>query len=316
LLGDFNVPGFDWNSGLPSLNSHLYTKLKGDVIHSATCFLGLIQHNYSDSGRNFLDLVFSNFADLTVDHPANGLVQLDNFHPPFIIECTMPVRRIKQNCNIFYKKFSAGNYAVLYNALYNCEWSSLYNETSVDAAVDRLNFSVTQAIDLAVPSGHIKKHKYPDWFSGKLENDIKKKNYFYRRYKKYKTGCADSIHLDMDDVVLNKPRDIAEAFSKHFHSIYSSSCYGTSPSVNQGAENLRLAPVFNSDVQNAIERLRPSKSVGIDEIPSFVIKGCCEIFVPALRFIFDLSLSQNIFLNLWKQSAIIPVFKKGKISLV
>jgi hypothetical protein len=71
-------------------------------------------------------------------------------------------------------------YAVLYNAFYNCDWSSLYSEISVSAAVGRLNFAVTQAIDLAVPSGHIKKHKYPDWFSGKLKTYIKKKNYFYR----------------------------------------------------------------------------------------------------------------------------------------
>jgi hypothetical protein len=58
LLGDFNVPRFGWKYGLPSPNCHFYTKLKGDMIHSATCFLGLNQHNYPDSGSNFLDLVF------------------------------------------------------------------------------------------------------------------------------------------------------------------------------------------------------------------------------------------------------------------
>jgi hypothetical protein len=58
LLGDFN--GFDWNSGLPS--HHFYTKLKGDAIHSATCFLDLNQHNYSDSSSNLLDLVFFKFC--------------------------------------------------------------------------------------------------------------------------------------------------------------------------------------------------------------------------------------------------------------
>jgi hypothetical protein len=52
---------------------------------------------------------------------------------------------------------------VLYDALAAYIWSSLHNETSADAAVDRLNIAVTQAIDLAVPSGYIKKH----WFSGK-----------------------------------------------------------------------------------------------------------------------------------------------------
>jgi hypothetical protein len=143
LLGDFYVPSFDWNSGLPSPNCHFYTKLKGDVIHSATCFLGLSQHNYSDSGSNLLDLVFPNFADLSVDHPDNGLVQPDNFHPPLYND----VQRSKQNCNICYKRFSARNYAVLYNVLFNYDWSSVYNETSVDDAVDILNLAVTQAID-------------------------------------------------------------------------------------------------------------------------------------------------------------------------
>jgi hypothetical protein len=119
LLGDFNVPGFDWNSGLPSRNCHFYIKFKGDVIYSATCFLGLNQHNYSDSDSNLLDLVFSNFADLSFDHPEYGLVQPDHFHSPFVIGCTTPVVRSKQNCNISHKRFSAGDFAVLYNALSN-----------------------------------------------------------------------------------------------------------------------------------------------------------------------------------------------------
>jgi hypothetical protein len=101
LLGDFNAPGFDWNYGLPSPNCHFYTKLKGDVIHSSTCFLGLNQHNYPDSGSNLLDLVFSIFFYLSVDHAEHCLVQPDHFHSPLIIDCTMPVRRVKQNFNIF-----------------------------------------------------------------------------------------------------------------------------------------------------------------------------------------------------------------------
>jgi hypothetical protein len=48
--------------------------------------------------------------------------------------------------------------------------------------------AVTQAIDLAVPSGYIKKHKYSALFSGKLEAYIKNNYYFYRRYKKYKAS--------------------------------------------------------------------------------------------------------------------------------
>jgi hypothetical protein len=92
LLGDFNVPGFDWNKGLPSPHCHYYTKMKGDVIHSATCFLGLNQHNHSVSGSNLLDLVFSNSVDISLDHVDYGLVHSDQFHPPFIIDCSMSHR--------------------------------------------------------------------------------------------------------------------------------------------------------------------------------------------------------------------------------
>jgi hypothetical protein len=83
----------------------------------------------------------------------------------------MPVGRSEQNFNIYYKIFSARDYALLCNALCTYDWSSLYIETFVDAAVDRLNVAVTQATDFAVPSGQ-----------------INKTNYVYRRYKTLKTG--------------------------------------------------------------------------------------------------------------------------------
>jgi hypothetical protein len=58
LLGDFHVPGFDWANGLPQANSHYYTKIRGNVIHSAACYLGLSQYNLTIQNKNLLDLVF------------------------------------------------------------------------------------------------------------------------------------------------------------------------------------------------------------------------------------------------------------------
>jgi hypothetical protein len=101
---------------LPSLNCHYYTKLKGAVIHSASYFLGVNQHKCLDSGSNLLDHVFSNFADLSVDHDEYG-VQLEHFHHPYIVDCTMPVQHCKQNCNISYKRNSAGDYALFFSSL-------------------------------------------------------------------------------------------------------------------------------------------------------------------------------------------------------
>jgi hypothetical protein len=54
----------------------------------------------------------------------------------------MPVRRYKQHCNIVYERFAAGDCVMLYNA-----WSSMYIETSADAAFDRFTVAVTQTIN-------------------------------------------------------------------------------------------------------------------------------------------------------------------------
>lgn len=367
LLGDFNVPGFDWDKGLPSPHCHFYTKLKGDVIHSATCFLNLNQHNHSVSGGNLLDLVFSNFVDISLDHVQYGLVHPDPYHPPFIIDCSIPQRRNHHNSNTVYRRFPAGDYTLLYNTLLSHDWSSLYSESSVDAAVDRLNDVIIKAINLAVPIGRVSKHKYPAWFSSRLKTYINKKNYFHRRYKQFKTDCfydkfsfyrklvkstlksdrsrwlnsvdenlkshpqqfwkyvsqyrkknSDATHLNIDGVLLHNPLDIAESFSEHFRSVYNSSspCPGTFTTVNYCADILPIASISASEVQNAIKRLRPTKSVGLDGIPSFIIKGCAEILIPVLQFIFNLSLSQNVFPKSWKQAVIVPVFKKGQASSV
>jgi hypothetical protein len=49
----------------------------------------------------------------------------------------------------------AGDYALLHNALSAYDWSSLYNKTSVDAAVERLSVVATEAINSPLPCGHI-----------------------------------------------------------------------------------------------------------------------------------------------------------------
>jgi hypothetical protein len=58
--------------------------------------------------------------------------------------------------------------------------------------------------------------------------------------------------------------------------------------------------LFKHEVQNAINRLRSTKSVRLEGITNFVIKGCSEILVRVLKFICNPALFQNTFPNLWK----------------
>jgi hypothetical protein len=126
LLGDFNVPGFSWDKGMPAPHCHYYTKLKGEAIHSATCFLGLSQYNHSVGNSNLLDLVCSNIANISLHHVEYGLVQSDHFHPPFIIDVSMShwrnnttsdTRRVIIYCSIILCSLMIGHPSITYPLL-------------------------------------------------------------------------------------------------------------------------------------------------------------------------------------------------------
>jgi hypothetical protein len=73
----------------------------------------------------------------------------------------MPVRCHKQSCNTSFKRYSTGDYAVLYNALSSYDFSFLYNEILIDATHNRLNITVMKVIVSAIPSNFklIRKNK-------------------------------------------------------------------------------------------------------------------------------------------------------------
>jgi hypothetical protein len=89
-----------------------------------------------------------------------------------------------------------------------------------------------------------------------------------------------------------QPQCIAEAFADHFSSIFNSSSFVVIP--NNACftfyDFLNIPSISDSDVKQAIRRLSLSKYVGPDEIPSFIIKVCSDIFTPFLYHIRNISL--------------------------
>jgi hypothetical protein len=121
---------------------------------------------------------------------------------------------------------------------------------------------------------------------------------------------STSIQLEVDRTLLVEHSEGADAFAKYFHSVYNIPCPGVFPLPSQPSEFLSLASISKLEICKALKCLRPSKGVGLDGIPSFVIKGCSEIFIPVLKHTFNLSLSQQYFPPVWKQAAIGSVFLK------
>jgi hypothetical protein len=121
----------------------------------------------------------------------------------------------------------------------------------------------------------------------------------------------DSIELIVDGTYLAAPTETADNFAKHFQSLNNNCCSINLPRLSHSSEFLSLAPVPDSDVCKATKRLKPSKSVGLYDIPVFNIKCFPTIFIPILRHMLNLSLTQQYFPAAWKEAAVVQVFKRG-----
>jgi hypothetical protein len=142
------------------------------------------------------------------------------------------------------------------------------------------------------------------------ENVKSQRKQFWKYMACFKKRNSTSIQLEVDGKRLVEPCDVADVFSKHFQSLYNDLCPVVFPTLSSSSEFLSLAPVSDSGIFKAIEHMRPSKSVGVDDISGFIVKGCTDIFVLILKHIFNLSLSQQKFPTLWKQAAIFLLLKK------
>jgi hypothetical protein len=179
LLGDFNVPGFDWANGFPQANSHYYTKIRGDVVHSATCYLGLSQCNLTIHNKNLQDLVFANFSCVNVMISNLDSVEPDpslvtDLNSTIVSSHTQPSRL---SCD-----YAHTDYFLLYRYLSSYDWSCVYNQSSTDSAVNKLNSVVTDALNLAIPNKLSRKSKFSCWFSGTLKHYINKKKSLFSSF--------------------------------------------------------------------------------------------------------------------------------------
>lgn len=110
--------------------------------------------------------------------------------------------------------------------------------------------------------------------------------------------------------------DIANKFADYFRSVYSvdKSSYGTHFVSNDAYTNtvLRVDFVSESDILEAVKKMKPKKSVGPDGIPPYIFKACIHQLMEPLKLCFNLILETQIYPEMWKKSKICPIFKSDK----
>ena len=73
-----------------------------------------------------------------------------------------------------------------------------------------------------------------------------------------------------------------------------------------------LQPVHPDTVEKIISSLKSTKSCGLDNIDSYIIKLAKDELVPAITHILNLSINQMTFPAAWKTAKVIPLYKKDE----
>jgi hypothetical protein len=76
-----------------------------------------------------------------------------------------------------------------------------------------------------------------------------------------------------------------------------------------------LKAAHPDEVSKVIKNMKSSKSCGLDNIDSYILKLACDELTPAITHIINLSIEQRCFPDGWKTSKVIPLFKKKDATL-
>ncbi|GBM47347.1 putative RNA-directed DNA polymerase from transposon BS [Araneus ventricosus] len=134
---------------------------------------------------------------------------------------------------------------------------------------------------------------------------------FWSYFKNKNINSPDSLFYN--NVCYNNDGDVANAFADYFNSVFkpSTDFAGNDECKSDCIGDLVKIENGTYDVVLAISELKSSLTVGVDNMPSFIIKECSEFLIYPLLVLFNLSLRTKVFPVAWKQTKIIPVFQKG-----
>lgn len=159
------------------------------------------------------------------------------------------------------------------------------------------------------------------FYHGKFEkfsNDIKRTwstlNSLLGRKRKEVCSC-----LKIESEIIFDKQQIANSFNNYFGSIVgnlksklpNSSKSFTEFMSDRSLNSLFMGPPSPNEVKKIITSLKSKSSVGMDGISTKAIKSFPDNCVTALTKIFAYSILNGKFISAFKQSKVVPIFKKG-----
>ncbi|PNF35448.1 hypothetical protein B7P43_G04120 [Cryptotermes secundus] len=131
---------------------------------------------------------------------------------------------------------------------------------------------------------------------------------------------AKNIEINVNGVHIQDPKTTANLFNEYYTNVakemISKNLIVKTNEIDinivkYNSNSMFLTPTTNEEVIEVIKGMGNKKSVGIDDIPDYVIKKCYPKITPALTYIINLSFSTGQFPEQLKMAKVKPLYKRG-----
>ena len=209
IMGDFNAPLFGTDQVANDSKSAAIARLM-EMMN-----MGQFNKIPNANGR-YLDLIFSNVSCI-VSLDDNEISIIDKHHPPLRceVECTLNSSKQFKKCINSQKSFNfrKANFPLLYESMYNADFSEMYSSSSVDEACDTFYKILNNIFLVAVPYKKETSRRYPHWYTSEIINLIKRKELAYRNYTKYQTNYNHSVFKNIRSTLKSKVKAAFQAYT-------------------------------------------------------------------------------------------------------
>lgn len=151
------------------------------------------------------------------------------------------------------------------------------------------------------------------------ENINANSNSFWSYIKNKKRNCSNNEDIMYyGDEELKSGTAVADGFARYFESVYSQNeaSYEIPDMSTSPHDLLNIEHISINEITTALKKLKAKTSAGPDHIPPYIIKGCGNVLIQPLYFIFNLSIKNRTFPSVWKNTRVCPIYKSGKQSIV
>lgn len=159
------------------------------------------------------------------------------------------------------------------------------------------------------------KKLYDDYLNKMTSNLKSDPSSFWRFVNAKKSNDGDPKLLTLNEISTTDKATQADLFATFFSKIFSNNPQSIpnhpQPHSNVNNDELLLDEHFIFD---ELLKINTKKGVGPDYIHPLLLKNCSALLLQPLVIIFNESLKNGVFPELWKRSSLKPIFKKGSRS--